>query len=80
MTQQEREQIKSLVQTPQWRTVIALAEELCIQVKTEQKSYDTEWDTIRDTLLADGEVRGIKRLLQTLQREAFGERDEPFGN
>lgn len=83
-SEQERSQLRSIVQSPQWKTVIAVAEELCVNVKTEQIPYDTEWETLRETLINEGQSRGIKRLLQSVEREAFqdtaAQRDESFGD
>ena len=74
-TEQEKAQLRSIVQSPQWQTVLAFAENLCASIKTEPHTYDTEWESIRDTLIDEGQVRGIKNLLQSLQRDAFQDKD-----
>lgn len=73
--EQELAQLRNLIQSPQWQTFIAFAEGLCASIKTEPHAYDTEWDTIKDALLAEGQVRGIQNLLQSVKRDAFQDRD-----
>lgn len=75
MTEQELAQLRGIVQSPQWQTVIAFSEKLCVSIKTEPLTYDTEWESTRDTLINEGQVRGIKNLLQSIGREAFQDKD-----
>ena len=53
-SEQEREQIRSLLRSPQWRAVQDVANEVCAKLKTEAEAKGTEWETISSFLLADG--------------------------
>lgn len=70
MTGQERAQLRSIVQSPQWATVKQLAESLCIKTKVDVGVRDTEWDFLKDSLLAEGKVLGIKQFIQEVANEA----------
>jgi dihydroneopterin aldolase len=65
----ERLQIKQLIQSPQWATLERLANEICETLK-ESSVRETEWDTIKATLLQEGQVLGIKKLLQEAYKHA----------
>ena len=71
INQNEKSQIKALLQSPQWKTVEQVANELCDKVAYDSKVRDTEWDTLKTTLIDEGQVRGIKRLIQELYNLAL---------
>lgn len=62
----EREQIKSLLQSPQWQAVELVANRLKDKISNEANVGDSEWETVRNTLLNEGQKRGINRLMQEL--------------
>ena len=67
--EQERSAIKHLLSSAQWPVIERLAEELCQRLKSDNLVRDTEWETIQATLLAEGEVRGIRRFIKELYGE-----------
>lgn len=60
----EKMQLRQLVQSPQWGTMERLANMLCDKMKEESAVKDTEWDTLKTTLLNEGIIRGIKSLVK----------------
>lgn len=69
-TEQERSQLRSVVSSPQWETVKLVAMELCAKIKKDLESKDTEWETVRAALLAEGMGKGIVYFLQELANES----------
>lgn len=70
LTSSERNQIKQIVTSPQFATVQRLANLMCQKIALNPKMRETEWETLSRTLLDEGEVSGIQRLLQELFNEA----------
>ena len=70
LTKGERQQIRQILQTPQWATVDRLANLLCDKISYSSKVKDTEWETLKTVLTEEGEVRGIKRLIQEMFNQA----------
>ncbi len=67
MTENEKNQIKSLIQDSRWRIVENLAQEICNKIALEEMvDRDTEWETTKGFLLARGQILGIQRLLKTM--------------
>lgn len=71
----ERAQLKSLIQSPQWGALQALASELSNKLLTEVTT-DTEWETLSTTLLSRGGVKTINRLFQEVEKEALYDGNE----
>ena len=66
LTNQERIQIRQLLQSPQWATAERVANEMCDDVTKDTKLRDTEWETLKTTVYDEGQVNGIKRLIKEL--------------
>lgn len=66
----DRTLLKLLFQSPQWRVVEQVATELVNKLKTDSVVRDSEWETLKIALLNEGQVRGIKSLLQELFDQA----------
>ena len=66
MTKQEQSQIRNLIQSPQWATLERLAQLVVDKIKDDSTIRETEWETLKATVEQEGEVRGIKRLLQEI--------------
>ena len=73
----EKEQIRQLIGTPQWATVEALANQLCETIERDTVVGDSEWDTLKKALLDEGQVRGIRKFIAELYKEAQREPDTP---
>lgn len=70
ISDQERQQLKALIQDPKFRVVESIAQDLCDKINSEPVVAETEWETLKKAIGNDEEVRGIKRLIQTLYDEA----------
>ena len=65
MNEKDKSIIKTLFTRPEFRSIENLANYLCVKIREEQpRVRDTEWETIKETLTQEGQVGGIKRLLQ----------------
>lgn len=62
----DRQQLKQLIQVPQWGAFDLLIKELIAKYKDEVGARDSEWDTVRNLLINEGKVRGLTELTQEL--------------
>ncbi len=70
ITKHDRSLLKNLFQSPQWRIVELIANELVDKIKGDSVVRDTEWETLKTAVLNEGQIRGIKTLLQELLEQA----------
>lgn len=70
LSKTERTQIRQLLQSPQYTAFDKLVNELKEKYRDEYASRDTEWDTIKNTLINEGKIRGITELVQELFKHA----------
>ena len=70
ISKSEKQQLKALLQDSKWQTLENLAKELCDEIKERTIVGDTEWETLQNALLNEGQIRGIKNLLQEAYRQA----------
>ncbi len=59
-------QIRTLLQDPRWQDIESIANRICDQIAYESTVRDSEWETTKTTLINEGQVQGIKRLLKQL--------------
>jgi hypothetical protein len=65
----EKTQLKQLLQSPQWSALDHLHKDLIDKYKGEYGARDTEWETIRNTLVNEGKIRGLTELIQEIYKE-----------
>lgn len=70
MDKTQRQQIKHVLSSPQWKAVEQLAQALCNKTAGESPVRDTEWETLKTTLENSGRIKGIQMLIQELWNEA----------
>ena len=70
ITDNQRQQLKALIQDPKFRTIEDIAEDLSNKIAYEPVIAETEWETLKKAIGNDSEVRGIRRFIQTLYDEA----------
>ena len=70
ITNAERQQLRQVLQMPQWKTVERLAELLISQIQEQPAIAETQWMTLQNLLSREGEVRGIRRLIQEMYNQA----------
>lgn len=66
MTEAEKSQIKGLIFSPQWKTIEKVAENLIQKFRGENTLRDTEWETLKDTLMKEGRAQGVEQFFQEL--------------
>lgn len=66
ISKQEQQQLLSLLQNPSWGIVDKMANELCDRIRYEVTVGADQWETVRDTLINEGQVRGIQRFIKGL--------------
>lgn len=71
LTANEQSQIRGLLGSPQWKAIEHIAEILIKNFHDEGTIRDTEWETVKSTLLKQGRIEGITRLFQELQKQAI---------
>ncbi len=62
----ERQQIRELISDPKFRVVEKIANDICDKIKEDSAIKDTQWETLKFMLTQEGEMRGIRRLIQAL--------------
>ena len=71
----ERNMIRALAQDPRWEAVQSLAQGLEIQFRQEGASKDTQWETVRSMLMAEGRVDGLRRFIREIDAQASNDKD-----
>lgn len=66
LSQSEKSGIKMLLNSPYWKTVEIIAEQIINRIKEEGVIKDNEWDTIKTVIGSEGQIKGIRRLFQEL--------------
>ena len=70
LAKSQKQQLRQLMQSPQWGAFFQLAEEKCARVESDSVVKDSEWETLKTTLLNEGRVRGVRELLQEAMDKA----------
>lgn len=60
----QKQQLRQLIQSPQWSAFDQLAQEMCAKLESDSVVRDSEWDTLKVALMNEGRVRGIRELIQ----------------
>mgnify|MGYP007031185404 CR=1 FL=1 len=66
LSQQEISGIKQLLNSPYWKTVENVAEQIINKIREEGIIKDNEWETLKTAVNQEGQVQGIRRLFQEL--------------
>lgn len=64
----QKAQIVQILQMPQWKALEALIHTHLEKVKDDSASMGSEWEHTRDTLMKEGELRGIQKLMQEIYK------------
>lgn len=60
----EQKLLYQLMGSPQWKAFEHLIQEVCAKIQDDAIGTTTEWETLKDTLLREGQLKGIRRLMQ----------------
>lgn len=66
ITNNEKNQIRSIITQPEWKSVEIIRDQLIAEIRSQPKKKDTEWETASTTVFDEGQVEGINRLFQEL--------------
>ena len=70
ITDHDKVVLKNLLFSPQWKVVELVASLMIQDIQKQSKVADSEWETLRKVIHAEGEERGIHRLFQQIQEFA----------
>lgn len=71
LTKGEKSLILNLLRSQQWEVVSKLSNLLIQKIIDSPISSSSEWDTIKSSLNKEGQIEGIRRLLQEIEKEAL---------
>ena len=66
MIERERQILRHFIFSPTWKVIEGLAETMIQSIEKRSRSFDSEWETIRHTLLDEGQVTGVRNLMQNI--------------
>lgn len=66
MNKIEESFIRQLVRSQNWSTIENLGRELVEKIKNENVITDTEWETLKNAIMKEGRIEGIKLILSEL--------------
>mgnify|MGYP001579982294 CR=1 FL=1 len=66
----EKAQIRGIIYSPQWETVKLVAGQVINKFRSENTIQQSEWETLRDTLLKEGKAQGVEQFFQELVKLA----------
>ena len=66
ITDRDKQQLRRLLHSPDWNSLEALINEMVDKIHGQSKVGDSEWETLKKTLLDEGEERGLHRLQQAI--------------
>lgn len=70
----EKSQIRGLINSPQWATIQKVAELVVQEFRGENTLRDTEWESLRDTVLKEGRAQGVEQFFQELTRQSIDDK------
>lgn len=66
----EQSYIRALVESPTWRVVEDIAKEFIQRIKDNSNLAETDWETLKNVAIEEGQIRGINTLIQELYKIA----------
>ena len=66
MTEQEKKALLRLMQSPDFRVLESVIESMCQDIQSREKTRDTEWETLKNVLMDEGQVRGLRQLITSI--------------
>lgn len=73
LTDNEKSQVRGLIYSPQWATILKVAEMVIQKFRSENSLKETEWETLRDTVLKEGRAQGVEQFFQELNEQTKNE-------
>ena len=66
ITAQEKSAIKQMLQSPQWKVIQSMSDELIKGWQNQSKLGETLWKTARNVVRDEGKCEGVRTLFQEL--------------
>ena len=70
ITRSEKEQFLKILQSPSWKVIENLANEMIAKIKDESMIKDDEWGTLKSVVMNEGRIRGISNFIQEIYSQA----------
>jgi len=58
--------IRKIVQSDDWSAIKKIAEDYCENIKLTPKITTSQWSMIKDVLMKEGKIDGVKDFIRTL--------------
>ena len=71
ITKSDKSLLRQFFQSPQWKVIEGISNELKTKWRTDSVVGETEWDTVKKALLNEGQERGVNILSQELLDQAI---------
>jgi hypothetical protein len=68
MSPEEKNQIRSLLQDRRWQAIENAANDFSQRIALSPKLRDSQWETLKSTLVDEGRIIGIKDFFQELMK------------
>jgi len=69
LTDLEKQQIRYLVRSPQWKSLERARDLYIEKVRATLGSKNSQWETLKCFLIAEGKIEGIKEFLNELIKQ-----------
>lgn len=73
LTDAEKSQIRGIIFSPQWKTIERVAELVIQEFRGENTIRETEWETLKNTILKEGRAQGVEQFFQELLKQTQDE-------
>ena len=70
ITDQDKARIHNFIFSAEYRIIDQIVRDMVEELRGRSKLADTEFETLKNCILAEGEERGVQRLLQRLNELA----------
>lgn len=62
----DQQGLRRLLQSPDWKVVERVIADKITAIQSDERVRDSEWETLKNTVAADYQVRALKDLLQAI--------------
>lgn len=66
LTDIEKSQVRGIIYSPQWKSIEKIAEAVIQKFRGENTLRESEWETLKDTVLKEGKAQGVEQFFQEL--------------
>jgi len=70
LTKEEQSALRVIQQTPQWNTVVRLANQLISLIENSPVPKTSEWEMVKATLEKEGRIKGIKEFFKEVLNQS----------